>query len=351
VTAASAVFRAQGRTDSTPAHYFFQYSVNPNALGTGFGQQTPTRGPIPAGIQTTGGGLVPFSEQVVNLRPARTYYYRVCGGDGQTSGDVCAQVRSFTTPALSPGCSESGQTVTCTYTSGSNAFAVPPGVSSIHVVAVGGKGGVDRFFFQGAGPGAVVSGDLSVAPGSTLFAVVATNANQITPGDTPGGAGGGNGGHSGEAAGAGGGSSDVRTSQNDLSSRLLVAGGGGGAGGDSRVCLNGCLSITRSGGGAGGAGGQDGSPATCGGRAGGAPTAQGGDGASGAPINDPNAFGFSGGGGGGGGGLLGGAGGGGSSTAGGCGGGGGSNLVPPGGSQAIDTTGNPMVQISYQLPT
>src|SRR5256885_13524014 len=56
VTASSAVLQAKGRTDSTPAHYFFQYSINPNALGTGFGQQTPTRGPIPAGIQTRGGG-------------------------------------------------------------------------------------------------------------------------------------------------------------------------------------------------------------------------------------------------------------------------------------------------------
>jgi hypothetical protein len=300
---------------------------------------------------------VPFSEQVVNLRPATTYYYRVCGGDGQTNGDVCAQVRSFTTPALPPGCSQSGQTVTCTYTSGSNSFAVPPGVSSVHAVAVGGKGGVDSFFFQGAGPGAVVSGDLSVAGGSTLFAVVGTNANQSTPGDTPGGAGGGNGGGGGQAAGAGGGSSDLRTSQADLSSRLLVAGGGGGAGGSSRVCFNGCLSITRSGGGAGGAGAQDGSPASCGGRAGGSPTPRGGDGAGGTPINRGGGsfFGVGGGGGGGGGGLLGGAGGGGGgdgqSTDGGCGGGGGSNLVPPGGSQGADSTGNPMVQISYQLPT
>jgi hypothetical protein len=36
------------------------------------------------------------------------------------------------------GCSRSGETVTCTYMSGSNRFKVPNGVSSIHVVAVGG---------------------------------------------------------------------------------------------------------------------------------------------------------------------------------------------------------------------
>ncbi len=57
-----------------------------------------------------------------------------------------------------------------------------------------------------------------------------------------------------------------------------------------------------------------------------------------------------GGGGGGGGGWFGGGGGGGGAiTAGGGGGGGGSDLVPPGGSQSVDTTGIPIVQISYKL--
>ena len=42
--------------------------------------------------------------------------------------------------ALSPGCSQSAQTVICTYTSGSNAFTVPVGVHSIHVLAIGGMG-------------------------------------------------------------------------------------------------------------------------------------------------------------------------------------------------------------------
>ena len=43
--------------------------------------------------------------------------------------------------ALPSACSQSGPTVTCTYTSGSNPFTVPAGVFSIHVVAVGGRGG------------------------------------------------------------------------------------------------------------------------------------------------------------------------------------------------------------------
>src|SRR2546421_1830953 len=130
VTASSAVFRAQGRTDSTPAHYFFQYSVNPNALGTGFGQQTPTRGPIRAGVQTAGGGLVPFGEAVSGLKPNTTYYYRVCGGDGQTSGDVCAQVRSFTTP---PG--------VVFNTPGTYSWTVPAGVSMAMFDVYGAGGG------------------------------------------------------------------------------------------------------------------------------------------------------------------------------------------------------------------
>jgi hypothetical protein len=57
-----------------------------------------------------------------------------------------------------------------------------------------------------------------------------------------------------------------------------------------------------------------------------------------------------GGGGGGGAGLFGGGGGGGGFADGGGGGGGGSNLVPAGGAQAIDTTGVPLVQVSYDLP-
>jgi hypothetical protein len=117
--------------------------------------------------------------------------------------------------ALPSACSQSGRTVTCTYTSGSNPFTVPAGVFSIHVVAVGGSGGSSFGVIPG-GAGAVVSGDLPVKAKSTLYAVVGAT------GSSNGGGGGGT-------------SSDVRTSQDDLSSRLLVAGGGGGAGGVGAV--------------------------------------------------------------------------------------------------------------------
>jgi hypothetical protein len=136
--------------------------------------------------------------------------------------------------ALPSACSQSGRTVTCTHTSGSNPFTVPAGVFSIHVVAVGGRGGFGAFDADG-GDGAVVSGDLPVKKGRTLYAVVGANAPF-------------------NDSGAGGGSaSDVRTSQNDLSSRLLVAGGGGGAGGLGEVVIG--FAHTFSPGASGGAGG------------------------------------------------------------------------------------------------
>jgi hypothetical protein len=276
---------------------------------------------------------------------------------------------------LPPGCSQSGQTVTCTYTSGSNPFTVPSGVSSIHVEAVGGMGGL------GGRHGAVVSGDLAATSGSTLYAVVGANGG----GQTPGGAGGGAGGPGGQwctppgfpfpfcvtggAGGPGGGASDIRTSQNDLSSRLLIAGGGGGGGGTSASFFP---PDARNG--AGGADGSDGSNASGGGGggggcfgppisfcagdgSGGGGSGFGGDGGVG-QLWITHAFATvlsldsGGGGGGGGGGLFGGGGGGGGLGVGyGGRGGGGSNLIPVNGSQSIDTTAVPMVQISYLVST
>ncbi len=279
--------------------------------------------------------------------------------------------------ALPPVCSLSGQTVTCTYASGTNPFTVPSGVSSIHAVAVGGKGGGT------GGDGALVTGDIDVTPGSTLYAVVAGNGGAQTPGSNGGGAGGepevcaanpslclpiGN-----PFVAGGGGASDVRTLQNDLSSRLLVAAGGGGGGGASSSTFGG-----SGGGGAGGAGGgTNGADAEGGGGNGGGSSAGGAGGAgavcriaacggaasgsagslgsggaggnSGDALFDGVGLSIGGPGGGGGGGVYGGGGGGGGITGGGGGGGGGSNLVPPGGSASVDTTGVPLVQISYAL--
>jgi hypothetical protein len=95
--------------------------------------------------------------------------------------------------ALPSNCAASGATVTCTYNSGSEGtFTVPIAVSSIHVVATG-AGGHTTFAGPG-GPGAQVTADLSVTPGSTLYA-------EVDIGGGPGGA----------DAAAGGGESDLRT--------------------------------------------------------------------------------------------------------------------------------------------
>src|SRR3984957_7673618 len=130
------------------------------------------------------------------------------------------QARASTLPS---NCTESGATVTCTFSAGpEGTFTVPDGVSSIHVVAVGGAGG--GTLGGSGGPGAQVTADLGVTPGSTLFAEVAIG----------GGAGGADG-------AGGGGESDLRTcSVTDPGCppvgrrledpRLIVAGGGGGAG-------------------------------------------------------------------------------------------------------------------------
>jgi glycine rich protein len=254
VTASSAVLQAKGRTDSTPAHYYFQYSVNPNALGTGFGQQTPTRGPIPAGVHGPNNGLVAFSEAVSGLKPNTTYYYRVCGGDGQTSGDVCAQIRSFTT--LDGVVFDQP---------GAYSWTVPAGVSRAQFDVSGAQGQVS---VSGTGLGAHVRAVLAVSAGETLTVMVGGRGGQGDRDTGAGGVGGFNGGAGGGASGAnrgtpggggGGGASDVRTGAggpSGLSTRLLVAGGGGGGEGVREGCGEGGS------GGAVGQAGQDGCPDT-----------------------------------------------------------------------------------------
>jgi hypothetical protein len=247
-------------------------------------------------------------------------------------------------------------------------FKVPAGVSSIHVTAIGAAGGQGN---EGAavGRGAVVSGQLSVKEGATLYVLV-------------GGAGGFNGGGFNGGGGAedegggGGGASDVRTvsdpsTEPSLKSRIIVAAGGGGAGGqfagsEGAHCADGhggdaeepgatggnCGYPSGTGGGAGQAnkGGAGGTDFLGGGEFGGANEGGLGSG-SGGSI----------GGGGGGGGLFGGGGGGAQGEArfdpaelfgGAGGGGGGSNLVPKGGSASIDENGAaPSVTITYTVPS
>ncbi|HTJ39796.1 MAG TPA: RICIN domain-containing protein [Dactylosporangium sp.] len=146
-------------------------------------------------------------------------------------------------------------TATVSFTQvGEHAFTVPPGVTSIHVVAVGGRGG-DTSLMAFGGFGARVEGDLRVIPGTTIYAEVGGNGAPETtePGHTA--AGGANGGGPGgawtdaelaqsegfvPASGAGGGgASDIQTCSvatcqpinTGSPALLLVAGGGGGAAG------------------------------------------------------------------------------------------------------------------------
>ena len=227
---------------------------------------------------------------------------------------------------------------------------MPGGVTSIHVVAIGGAGGVGG---GNGGFGAKVTADLSVTPGQTLYIEVGGTGKDSGAG---GGGGFNTGGAGGGGAGGGGGDTDVRTvplaSGLSPDLRLLVAGGGGGGGGTA--------------GGAGGAGGsaeEAGEEGVASGNQGGGGGSQiagggGGLGAGGGGGEGNLGLGGAGGsgesgtnsGGGGGGGYFGGGGGSGGLGLGGGGGGGGSSLVPAGGSLAAtgpDTP--PEVQLTYTL--
>lgn len=217
------------------------------------------------------------------------------------------------------------------YTAAEQQFEVPEGVDELHVTLIGGKGANTS---QTGGSGALVEGDLVLAPGTILFVEVGGNGS--------GQGGGFNGGASAGGIGAagGGGALDIRTLSRfnpaSLDSRLMVAAGGGGAG-------NG-----NNGGNAGAA-----APGPTGGQAGTATS--GGAGGDGFPRGGDGTLGAGGAGGagiisgaGGGGGLFGG-GGGGQSDLGGGGGGGGSSFVgtATSASVSLDATGLPSITITY----
>ena len=279
----------------------------------------------------------------------------------------------------------SAHAATITFTTpGERGLNVPAGVTSMHVVAVGGSGGAggnDPGPGGSGGAGAVASADVPVSPGQLIFVEVASNGSNANV--ETGGAGGNNGGADGgnssggtncHAGGGGGGASDLRTSRytepGSLASRLVAAGGGGGGGGatfgtgsfggnggssgssgSGTPGASGHYTMTGAGSGGGGA-----TPTTqgTGGAGGGPAVTTGGDGSLGAGgsggASDLNQC--AGSGGGGGGGAFGGGGGGASFDGGADGGGGG------GGSSAFatqttnrsvagDTTGTPSVTLTY----
>lgn len=157
-------------------------------------------------------------------------------------------------PCGSGTASTTGSTTTCTYpfTGSEDTFTVPAGVTSVQVAAVGGWGG--RFTMRsswgaiadsGASRGAIVTADLTVTPGASLYVAVGGNGgstdyygNTFGSGGFNGGAAGGVGLYGGRpiagySGAGGGGASDVRTSPRSAGlttdTRLLVAAGGGGA--------------------------------------------------------------------------------------------------------------------------
>lgn len=238
------------------------------------------------------------------------------------------------------------------YTGAQQTFTVPAGVTHVHVLAVGGRGG--NGLAPGGGLGgapAEVSGDLEVLPGETLFVEVGGVGTEASSETIARAFNGGN--YAGQGQAAGGGASDVRLlsrpdndTANSLFSRLIVAGGGGGGGAGSEGTL----------GGAGGNAGSEG--ASAGGGVGGGPGTESAGGI-GACINrdcdgtlgmgaEGTIGGPGSGGGGGGGGLFGGAGGTSNAKNTGAGGGGGSSLQPAGGKTVVPAVLTaPQVQISY----
>src|SRR3954464_10094463 len=92
------------------------------------------------------------------------------------------------------GCAQASDSapVICTYAAGADtAFAVPYGVTSVHVVLVGGKGGsskpVGLVPAVGGGAGGRLEGDLVTVPQETLSIRVAGNAAGATGGHNGGG--------------------------------------------------------------------------------------------------------------------------------------------------------------------
>jgi hypothetical protein len=261
------------------------------------------------------------------------------------------------------------------FTGAQQSFTVPAGITSMHVVAIGGKGGANHYQTVFGGFGAVVSADVAVTPGQVLIVVVGGNGGDAETG--PGGEGGFNGGGAGGnpggqgsfgPGGGGGGMSDVHTADGFLTGGLIVAAGGGGSGGgfaggaggnaadaDGQNGEAGAAGTAKNQGVAGGSGGAPGNSTTGAGKGSGG----GGNGSigSGGAGGDGNYNLSAAAGGGGGGGFFGGAGGGANTQGGGSyGGGGGAGTSASNRDKATNTsytrdkTGVPSITFTYDLP-
>jgi Glycine rich protein len=231
-------------------------------------------------------------------------------------------------------------TVTFEFTGGEQTFAVPAGVTHIHVVAIGAAGGDSGGAGGGAGQATV---DIAVTPGQTLYVEVGGRGKD----GGAGGAGGFNGGAAGNSGAAGGGgASDVRTSPRAAGlspdDRLAVAAGGGGGGGSAGSV-----------GGGGGLAEEEGKEGESSGNLGGGAGTQsagggGGEGAGGTGFE--GLLGSGGDGSNGESGTNGGGGGGGGLGLGGGGGGGGSSFAPGGSKGVAPADTQPQVRVTYTQP-
>ena len=279
---------------------------------------------------------------------------------------LVAVVGALLLPGAAPALAADPVTDAFVFTGAEQSWVVPAGVTSIHAVVVGARGG-------GVGPGSMgglghrAEADVTVTPGQTIYVEVGGPgaASDLTTGGAGGfngGADGGDGGALGNGGGGGGGGgTDLRTvsrtSPGTVGSRLIVAGGGGGdgaganggAGGDAGTAGGNSIG----GGAIGGAPGFDGEGTSgcggCGGNPGGEDGVMGLGGRGG---NDPTAGnGDSGAGGGGGGGGYQGGGGGGGGPGSSAGGGGGSSLADgwnyTNPNVAVDTIGTSSASITY----
>ena len=75
----------------------------------------------------------------------------------------------------SSGTARAETTTTFYYTGGEQTLVIPAGVSTITVVAAGGRGGSANGHAVLGGYGATVSGTINVTPGSTLYVEVGEN--------------------------------------------------------------------------------------------------------------------------------------------------------------------------------
>src|SRR4051812_44756131 len=218
------------------------------------------------GDRRTDGGSTVSSQTITPTRIRRTLTASLAVALLSAAGGLAGAAPAAAAP-LPP------TPVTVTYTSvGETAFRVPAGVTSVHVVVIGGHGG--QGFFGLGGSGAKVEGDLSVKPEDVLYAEVAADGGDLMPGYTPPGVGfgvitDGLGGTGGTGFGSGGTGSQGYWSD-PIGAGVFFAGGGGGGGASAIVSCgvgdSACSQVplvVAGGGGGGGyntAGGDGGTP-------------------------------------------------------------------------------------------